>query len=199
MCSCLGEEQNPPIPSWAERSAFLIPRSPRLSPKIRSHSNLQKTLTVANPQPTLTVEGGTTQSLTWTEGNVAPTATITAMSSGAPIEYTVSTTAGTLSPQVASASGLAYSFGTSIPVTFPASVFASALPGQVLTGNAILTWGGGKMIVVTINVTVDTAVSTATASMIVPATLPTPAAFFLCPRRQATKGDGLSHSLHRTV
>lgn len=132
-------------------------------------------LTVSSPAPTLSVEGGNTQSITWSVGSALPTATIVAVSSGAPIEFTVSTVAGTLAPQVASNSGLAYSFGTAIPVTFAPSVFASAVPGQILTGNVILTWGGGKTVTVAINVAVSFTSATATATSVVPTTLPTSA------------------------
>jgi hypothetical protein len=133
------------------------------------------TLNVSNPSPTLSVEGGTTQSITWSVGTALPTTSITAVSSGAPIVYELSTTAGTLSPILASNSGLAYSFGSGIPVTFNPAVFASAVPGQILTGNVILTWGGGKTITVAINITITFTSATATASSIIPATLPTSA------------------------
>ena len=133
------------------------------------------TLNVSNPAPTLSVEGGTTQSITWSVGTPLPTTSITAVSSGSPISYELSTTAGTLSPILASNSGLAYSFGSAIPVTFNPAVFASAVPGQILTGNVILTWGGGKTITVAINITITFTSATATASSIIPATLPTSA------------------------
>ena len=75
--------------------------------KVSGYSDylLTFTLNVSHPAPTLSVEGGTTQNITWSVGSTLPTTLITAVSSGAPIEYTVRTVAGTLSPILASNSG----------------------------------------------------------------------------------------------
>lgn len=134
------------------------------------------TLNVSDPSATLSVEEGITRNLTWAVNTPLPTPVITAVSSGSPIAYTVSTVAGTVGPQVAAtaASGLAYNFGTAIPVTFSPAYFASAQPGKILTGQVILT-GGGKTITVTFNVTVTFTSATATATSVSPATLPTAA------------------------
>jgi hypothetical protein len=135
------------------------------------------TLNVADPSATLSVEEGITRNLTWAVNTPLPPVTITVVSSGSPIPFTVSTSAGTLGPQVApgAASGLAFMNGTRIPVTFSPAFFASAQPGKILTGQVIITWGNGKTITVTLNVTVTFTSATATATSIAPSTLPTAA------------------------
>ena len=137
--------------------------------------SLPVSLSVNNPAPKLTVSEGTTRNINWVVGQALPTMLITAVSSDSPIPYTL-VTGGKLAPIVASSqqSGLAYSFGTPIPVTFDQLLFAAAVPGNVLTGTATLTWGSpAQTIVVTINVNVLSA--GATVSGISPATLPTAA------------------------
>ena len=133
-------------------------------------------LAVSAPAPTLTVEEGLTRNLTWAVNTPLPTPTITAVSSGSPIGYTISTVAGTLGPTVAtSATGTAFAQGTQVPVTFSPAFFASAVPGKILTGQVILNYQNGKTITVTFNVTVTFTSATATAVSISPATLPTAA------------------------
>jgi Putative Ig domain len=137
--------------------------------------SLPVSLSVNNPAPKLTVSEGTTRTINWVVGQALPTMLITAVSSDSPIPYTL-VTGGKLAPIVAASqlSGLAYSFGTPIPVTFDQLLFASAVPGNVLTGTATLTWGSpAQTIVVTINVNVLSA--GATVSGISPASLPTAA------------------------
>ncbi len=131
------------------------------------------TLTISNPTANLTVVEGTTRNLTWAVGSTIPAPIITAISSGSAIPFTLSTVAGQLSPSVTPESGLAYSFGTAIPVTFSPQAFASAQPGNILTGAVIITWGGTKTITVSFNVTVTFQSSTATLSSLSPTTLPT--------------------------
>lgn len=113
-------------------------------------------LLVTNPAPRLTVAEGITRNISWNIGNLPPTPVITAVSSDSPISYTI-TTGGALAPIVAAnqLSGLAYSFGTQIPVNFDPTILASAAPGSVLTGTVTLTWGSpSSTIVVTFNLTV---------------------------------------------
>jgi uncharacterized protein (TIGR03437 family) len=132
-------------------------------------------LLITNPAPRLSIAGGTTQNVTWTVGSAPPSVTITAVSTDSPIAYSI-TTGGTLAPVIAPGllQGLAYSFGTPIPVTFSPLVFAGAQPGDVLTGTVTFTWGNPvSTIVVTINVRVQSAGATITA--ITPASLPTAA------------------------
>ncbi len=102
-----------------------------------------------------------------------PTYYITLVSSDSPISYSL-TTGGTLAPSVPQPSGLAYSFGTAIPVTFAPLALAAAAPGTVLTGTVTIVWGSmNSTVVVTFFVTVQAAGATLTS--ISPPTLPTAA------------------------
>lgn len=133
-------------------------------------------LLVTNSAPKLTLSEGTTRNINWTIGNPLPTPFITAVSSDSPIAYAV-TTGGTLAPTVSTAQqkGLAYNFGTQIPVSFSPIIFAAAQPGNVLTGVVTITWGlPASTVVVTFNVTVVSPGATLTS--IAPASLPTAAA-----------------------
>ncbi len=132
-------------------------------------------LSVNNTAPRLTVSEGTTRNINWMLGSPTPSLFVTAVSSDSPIPYTL-VTSGKLAPIIAASqqSGLAYSFGTQIPVTFDPLLFASAEPGQTLTGVVTFNWGNPvASIVVTINVNVVSA--SATVSGISPASLPTAA------------------------
>ena len=136
---------------------------------------LSFSLLITNPAPKLTVAQGTTQALSWTMGQSLPAAYITLISTDSPIPYTL-TSGGPLAPVISSdmASGLAYSFGTQIPITFNATVFAAAQPASVLTGTVTVTWGSpSSTTVVTFNVTVQS--PQATLASISPASLPTAA------------------------
>ena len=111
---------------------------------------------LTNKAAQLTVEGPTTVPLNWVIGQGLPTPTITALSTDTPIAYTA-TAGGSLGPVIAvgEQSGLAYSFGTPITISFSPQVFAGAQPGNVLTGTVTLTWGSpASTIVVTFNITV---------------------------------------------
>ncbi len=130
-------------------------------------------LLVNNPTPKLTVAEGTTRNINWTVGQSLPTPYITAVSTDSPIPYSIAT-AGTLNPIVSPTllKGLAYNFGTAIPVTFDPLLFAAATPGSVLTGTVTLTWGTpASTIVVTFNVSVLSPGATLTA--LSPASIPT--------------------------
>ena len=127
---------------------------------------------LTNKAAQLTVQGPTTVSLNWVIGEALPTPTITAVSTDTPIPYTA-TTGGSLAPVIAAgeASGLAYSFGTPIQVSFSPAIFAGAQPGNVLTGTVTLTWGSpASTIVVTFDITVLSPGATITS--LSPATLP---------------------------
>lgn len=130
-------------------------------------------LSVNNPAPKLSISEGTNRNISWIVGQAVPSLLITAVSSDSPIPYTL-TTGGKLAPVIAASqqSGLAYSFGTSIPVTFDQLTFAAATPGSVLTGTVAISWGSpAQTVVVTINVSIQSA--GATVSGISPAGLPT--------------------------
>jgi uncharacterized protein (TIGR03437 family) len=134
---------------------------------------LPVTLQVNNPAARLTVSEGQTRNYSWTVGQSAPTYNVTVVSSGSAIPYSI-TNSGPLSPTIDShlSNGLAYSFGTPIPVTFPPDVFAAAQAGSTLTGTVSITWGNpSSTTVVTFNITVLSPGATLTA--ITPAALPT--------------------------
>lgn len=135
-------------------------------------------LEVTNPGASLTISDATyvsaiayTKSINWTLGTTLPSLQITPVSSDAPIAFAVTTTAGTLSPQVSETSGLAYSFGSPITVTFLQSIFGAATPGSALSGTVTITPQGGTGIVVTLTVNVKSPGPVITS--LFPASLPT--------------------------
>ncbi len=140
------------------------------------------TLLVTNKPATLSVSPSTI-TIPWQLGSNPPTANITATSSDTPIAFSI-TTGGTLLPIVNPAgpaqetnlntnqlTGLAYSFGTSIPITFNPSLFSSVTPGQQLTGTVTFTWGSPAAVIV-VPVTINVQSPGATLTSISPATLP---------------------------
>ena len=130
-------------------------------------------LLITNSAPKLTISGGLSQTFTWAVGSTLPTATITAVSSDSPIPYTV-TTGGQLQPSVSTAqqTGLAYSFGTPINISFSPLQFAAAQPGSSLSGTVSLTWGSPAVTtVVTLTYMITAPGSSATG--LTPASLPT--------------------------
>jgi len=133
------------------------------------------TLQLNNPPPKLTVSDGLTRNLSWTVGTILPAPSITVVSSDSPISYTIET-GGALAPVIAPANlkGLAYNFGTIIPVTFNPNIFAAAQPGSTLTGTVAITWGNPSA---TVTVTFNVAIQAPGAAMssISPASLPTAA------------------------
>jgi len=135
---------------------------------------LTVSLLINNKAPKLSVEEGTTRNLTWVQGTNTPTYFVTAISSDSPIAYTV-TTGGTLAPIISAAelSGLAYSYGTAIPINFNSLVFAAAPAGSILTGTVTLTWGSNPVssTVVTFNITIQSPGAALTG--ISPASIPT--------------------------
>lgn len=130
-------------------------------------------LQLNNPPPKLTVSEGTTRNISWVIGTPLPTPFVTAVSSDSPIPYTIDT-GGPLAPivQAANLKGLAYSFGTPIPITFNPNIFSAAQPGTTLIGTVALTWGTpSATITVTFNITV--LAPNATITSLTPASLPT--------------------------
>ena len=134
---------------------------------------LSVTLQVNNPPARLTVSEGQTRNFTWTIGQSIPSYYVTLVSSGSAIPYSIQT-GGPLAPIINSQllSGLAYSFGTEIPVNFSPDVFAAAQAGTTLTGTVSITWGNpSSTTVVTFNITILSPGATLTA--ITPAAIPT--------------------------
>jgi uncharacterized protein (TIGR03437 family) len=118
------------------------------------------TLVVSNPASTLSVAEGTTQTINWAQGSAYPTSTLTMVSDGSPINFTVapSVTSPTTPAnwlKVNHTSGVAYTWGTPITVSFIQAVFDNANVGDTLTGTVAVTPAGASAINVgyTINVT----------------------------------------------
>jgi uncharacterized protein (TIGR03437 family) len=134
------------------------------------------TLLVANKPPKLQVTSANPMPVAYTLGGSIPVTTITVTSTDSPIPYTISL-GGALAPQLTAneqLTGIAYSFGSNINVTYNPLLFETSAPGTVLTGTVTFTWGSpAQVIVVTINLTVGSAAATLTS--ISPATLPTAA------------------------
>jgi uncharacterized protein (TIGR03437 family) len=130
---------------------------------------------VNNPSATLSFAEGNVRNLTWVQGQGIPTAIITAISSNSPIQYST-TSSGAIAPIIAATetSGLAYNFGTEIPVTFPNLPFSEAQPGSVLSGAVKFAWGTTTS-TVTFYVTVQGGTSTAILNSAAPTNLPTAA------------------------
>ncbi|MDR3702245.1 MAG: putative Ig domain-containing protein [Candidatus Sulfopaludibacter sp.] len=134
------------------------------------------TLQVKSATQTIVVAEPTPQKLQWVLGTPLPSLTLTPIStSDAPIPYTIATaaTAKNLVPQVTSDSGLAYSFGPAVPITFLQAPFSAAAPGDTLSGTVTFTWtaGGGGSAIITINILVVSPAATITT--VSPAALPT--------------------------
>src|SRR6185369_13253454 len=93
------------------------------------------TMQVSNPAATLTVVEGPTRNYTWSIGQPAWNPFVTLKSSGSPIPYSIQS-GGALAPIVDPKliNGLAYNFGTTIPVTFASSALAGVPVGGVLSG-----------------------------------------------------------------
>ena len=126
---------------------------------------------VNSPAATLTVKT-LTPILTWTIGDPIPTATVNLVSSGGALPYTI-TSGGALKPAISDKliSGLAYNFGTQIPVTFDQSAFASAQANTSLNGIVSVTWGSPAVTsVVTFTVNIQSPL--ATLSSIFPSSVP---------------------------
>jgi uncharacterized membrane protein len=120
------------------------------------------TLSVSSPTPTIT----------WTIGDPIPTATIKLVSTGGAIPYSI-TSSGVLSPAITDTvkSGLAYSFGTQIPVTFDQTAFASAQANSQLNGLVSVAWGTNPTITSVVAFVVNVQSPLATLNSIYPASI----------------------------
>ncbi|MGA2714617.1 MAG: hypothetical protein ABSG41_16060 [Bryobacteraceae bacterium] len=134
-------------------------------------------LLVTNAAPKLSVTSANPQPVAYTLGGTTPVTTITIASNDAPIPYTISF-AGPLAPMLTAGeqlTGIAYSFGSNIAVTYSPLLFQTSAPGTVISGTVTFTWGSkNSVIVVTLNLTVGSPAATLTS--ISPASLPTAAA-----------------------
>ncbi|MGA2115172.1 MAG: hypothetical protein ABSH56_10540 [Bryobacteraceae bacterium] len=133
-------------------------------------------LTVVAQAPTLSVQGGNTQNLSWSLGTPLPTPTIMVLSSGTPIEFSTSLVSNNAGASVSPQGGIAYTWGTPIAVTFNPADFAGAQPGSSLTSTVDIGWslnGAGQTTAVLFSVTINPApASAATITGITPSSLP---------------------------
>jgi uncharacterized protein (TIGR03437 family) len=120
-------------------------------------------LAVTNGVNTVSVAQGTTIALTWVYGAAPPTQVLTIVSSAQPAAFsvttantTVSTTENIPSNWISSSapSGIAYTFGTPITISFLSDVLKNAAVGASLTGTVTITPGSGSAITVDITITV---------------------------------------------
>ena len=136
------------------------------------------TLLVANKASTLSVTTPNPMPVLYTLGGNTPVSTITLVSTDSPLPYSL-TFGGLLAPTLTSGeqtTGIAYSFGTSINITYNPLLFETSAPGTVLSGTVTIAWGNttpATVTVVTINLTVGSPAATLTS--ISPASLPTAA------------------------
>lgn len=133
---------------------------------------LPVTLAVSQAAATVSVKEAVSSAVTinWAQGSAYPTQTLTYVSSGNPVDFTLTpssttTTNGSVANWlgVAHASGVAYSWGTPIALTFLQAAFDTANVGDTLTGQVIVTPADGASavtITLTINVTSPPAVIT---------------------------------------
>ncbi len=133
-------------------------------------------LLVTNAAPKLSVTSPNPQPVSYTLGGATPITTITVASSDSPIPYSMSF-AGPLAPMLTAgeeATGIAYSFGSNINITYSPLLFQTSAPGTVISGTVTFTWGPTNSVtVVTLNLTVSSPAATLTS--ISPASLPTAA------------------------
>ncbi|SPF46867.1 putative Ig family protein [Candidatus Sulfopaludibacter sp. SbA4] len=135
------------------------------------------TLVVQGSSSSLSVVEGQARHLSWSMGQLLPTATITALSSGSPIPYTVTITTG--SPDAGAIAspmnGLAFSSGSPINITFNPLAFAAATPGSTLSSTVTLNWslgGVGQTTAVVFTVGIQAPSTTAVLTGINPTNLP---------------------------
>ena len=112
--------------------------------------NIPVTLTVKSPSANLTVKQGTTvlSALTWAVGSAQSPFTFTLLSDSVPISYTTTlsalTSTGTTVSNgisVSPASGLVYTWGTTVSVSLTPLVYAKAVAGDVLTATVTINYG----------------------------------------------------------
>ena len=112
--------------------------------------NVAVKLTINNPAPTLSVSQGTDtlSALTWSVGAAQTPFTFTLLSNSVPISYTTTlsalTSTGTTVAtgiSVSPASGIVYTWGSTVSVTLSPLVYAKAIAGDVLTATVTVNYG----------------------------------------------------------
>jgi hypothetical protein len=137
------------------------------SPDVDSPLLIPVTLVVKAAVSTLSASAVEYSAVTWKTGDALPTATLTLTSDGEPINFSV--VAASLSPispawvTVSPTSGVAYSWGTPLTVTFAPSAFESAAVGANVTGRLTVTKVGGSALpIIPLSIAIDPPVPTLT-------------------------------------
>lgn len=130
-------------------------------------------LAVSNVAPTLSV-APTAITQNWAQGSAYPTYSLTLTSSGNPIDFTATpaataTTSGGITNwvKVNHSSGVAYSFGTPLSITFLQAAFDDANVGDTLSGSVAIAVSGTT--VATVNITLTVTAPAPTITRIFPA------------------------------
>jgi uncharacterized protein (TIGR03437 family) len=133
-------------------------------------------LVVSDPAPTLTATGGAGLKFNWTQGSPLPTKTITVSSSNEPLGFTVA--AAVTSPtnpagwiQLNHTSGVAYSWGTPVVITFNPLIAYGTTIGAKLTGTVTITPNGAAALT-PIDVEITVAAPVAAITSLFPPAIP---------------------------
>jgi uncharacterized protein (TIGR03437 family) len=133
-------------------------------------------LVVTDTAPTLTVSGQSNLIFSWRQGTALPTATLFVLSSNEPLAYTVAVSA--TSPtnpanwiHVDHASGVAYSWGTAVTLSFDPLLAYTTSVGNTLSGTVTITPAAGNALS-PVPVTITVTAPVATISSVYPAAIP---------------------------
>jgi uncharacterized protein (TIGR03437 family) len=164
---------------WTSLNAGLNSTSVFLVSGTGGNTTFTVNLEVQGATPTLIVQGGTNvlNPVPYQTGATAPALSLTLLSStGLPLAFTVAATSNTTPGTVAggtapsgwltinagSASGIAYSWGTTIYFTASATALADSSPGDYDTGTITITPAGQTAIVIPLNIAVSAGAPTVT-------------------------------------
>jgi uncharacterized protein (TIGR03437 family) len=172
---------------WTSLNAGLNTTTVHLTSGVGGSSTFTINLQIQAAIPTLVVQGGTNalNPVAYLTGASSPSLSLTlTSSSGAPLPFTVAATSaatpggvsggtapsGWLTINTGSASGIAYSWGTTIYFTASASALSGSNPGDYDTGTITITPAGQTAIVVPLNIAVSA--GAATLSSVSPSLVP---------------------------
>jgi uncharacterized protein (TIGR03437 family) len=159
---------------WTSLNAGLNTTIVHLTSGVGGNSVFTVNIQVQAATPTLVVQGGTNvlNPVPYLTGATAPTLSLTLVSSsGLPLSFTVSVASaatpggvpsGWLTINSGSASGIAYSWGTTVYFTASASALSGSNPGDYDTGTITITPTGQTAIVVPLNIAVSAGAPTLT-------------------------------------
>jgi uncharacterized protein (TIGR03437 family) len=152
---------------WTSLNSGLNTTTVHLTSGVGGNSIFTVNLQVQAAAPTLVVQGGTNvlNPVPYLTGATAPSLSLTLVSSsGLPLAFSVSVASATtpggvssgwLTINAGSASGIAYSWGTTIYFTASASALSGSNPGDYDTGTITITPSGQSAIVIPLNIAVS--------------------------------------------